>query len=900
MRNNNNDRFITDFYCADENYDNYQESLDHFLNAFVHPKEFDALRESILPERDTKKIVLVDGHPRSGKTWSVAYAVRDIIAKSDWQLEDYWSSGVDSLKVFPNSGCPLLEGCRNTLAQLGGKKKKKLILLDDFLGTNTLRRVPAQSEVAECARLFEWTSTNPIVSAMEESSTLVITGRSLFFTLSELFLGLDIRPDGPSYEIKKDGIRVLLFRSGLFRTLGTNDLFGSFGPAQFAEVVSKNLQFHPLSSDRDWLLRDAPILAMGAKDITSKEETTAARVIFGDDLDTLAELIENRERDLSKFSKEALEDTELTHLDLLYAVCIAPGLLFVGPNAYASLGLGEKRARDILSDLYLFESSEEFRSGRLPNEFYMRAVDIHLDVSLPVTSRAYRRIMLRNKGKFTDMRLAIRGLIERGLEKEEAKKPNDIRNALESGDWLTDIKEYQEDSFDPLLHIELEGAKLNYSEHLSLTDYKRQFQPGLLAAIGWVLYKFFSSGPGERLTVQKKVFDWLKDRFGNLLTEIAEDIGLDSETSEQFSLKWHEAVAIYSTVLQWTIEMGARQKSVGRSINDLSKVAETNLPSSDLRVLLEHIILIDELIWGCLEKGYALSHMNVDALLRAVFKSPELQPFTEELRPRLIVNFVFSASWHNSWLNEALRLEELTENYKKDHTRFMEVIEWVKLRELAANWMEHAWPQARDLAKRNPNLILDNLQYHWYHFITQYAQWMRNWCFEDNPIAFENERSQVARGSERPEDNNNLLELLSIVLADPDVSADHFRNCVFMICTRSPSLSDGQVDDMIALFERRLEVAESSQKNKEVTCFWSAIFELSRQGFLDDPVAGVETARCSESLRNWCRTKAEALSEYREQSWRHYYEELCNFSHELDLLPKRIGGWDDIKPAGWH
>lgn len=870
------DVILSDFFESAGRHPNPHAALNHFEHTFEKPLKFDELVTELTPVEGCKKVVVVDGHPRSGKTWLVLAAVNEILRRKP-ELR-CWNSGIDSLKIFPEMYESIAKGCRSVQENLR-RERASIVLLDDFLGTNrprddNLARLLEEKEELAC--FFSWNPDNPWLAEMPETSVLILTGRSLFFLLYELLLDVEIRVNSENGIVHSS-----LFRRGLFRTIDADELFGSFSSTQLVRIGRSNEHYHPQKANRLWMLSSSPILAFAFQDLTSEEWSRAAYVTFGEDLATLARLIQNIEEEAGD-EAGCLADPRLERLDPAYGVSIAPGILFIGRNAYKSLGVGDKMARLLVNDLYLYETSEDFASGRLPNELYMKAVSDHLEDWLCLAARVYRRLAMRRDIQATPMKLALRGLVERGL-KHPFHFPLRQLNYEEAW-WKDLIAAYQLEEFDPLLHLELVGGGAEYDEKASLKDYHGVLNPGLSGALGFSIYEFFDSPEHERFRID--CFRWMANEFKTLLAgqhAVKETV---SDEDEYNMLR--DPIAVYSTFLQWSIKMPVLQEQV-EFLDSLKQEFVNDFGGTWAGPLVDRVIPLDEYFWGVLENRYDLTHLDALNCLNELFAQKEILVGPDETQIAVGINCLFSLQWHNRWMDGPCG-----QRAESNGPTLLGLDPWQDLVTAASEWSDAIWEVGTKLIGERPILLFSNLQYHWCHFVTQYAQWMREWCFQSNPHSFELERSQITRGSRQGTHNARLGVLAISMLNNLETPLAQVRNLLLLVGTRTDRFLADQVEDMQQAVDNRLRSGGERERSAAAEHVLQALFELARQEFLD-----LSSKTMANGFREWCKRIYKDQQPARENAWKLYYAQLKKLTHPLDLRPGEDQGWRDLMPPDW-
>jgi hypothetical protein len=163
---------------------------------------------------------------------------------------------------------------------------------------------------------------------------------------------------------------------------------------------------------------------------------------------------------------------------------------------------------------------------------------------------------------------------------------------------------------------------------------------------------------------------------------------------------------------------------------------------------------------------------------------------------------------------------------------------------------------------------------------------MRSWCFSENPDKYE--RDRVAPGSGQEKDNVPFFEIIAELFnsfQESDAPAERFRNGLMLLGTRTSRLPNQE--SLAALL--RGAVDSQYGRHEFIRAGWEAIFELTRQGYLD---AG--SRNTSPVFRDWCQSFRSDHESNREHAWASYLADLNRVSH-LDLLPY---SWTDMVPLG--
>jgi hypothetical protein len=820
--------FLRDFFEAGGHHPNASESRQLFEDAFVAPLKLEGLTEAIAPNGG-RTVVIVDGHPRAGKTWGAVKVFADFVGNLQLSPDDYWTSGSDSLKIAPTVEIELLDALQGAAFALSKGRPRSLVFLDDLLGTNQLRPVGnVVQSYRQLSPFLRWDRENPLLQLMSQSSTLVITARSMHLTLVELLLDIDMRSTSD-----EEFVRVLNFRRGLFLTSRNGDPFGTFDQHSLAQVSRNNRKHHAYAklTDTDWLVMAAPLLAFDRDHaVSGQQKRLAARVLFGDDLDCLETHITLLERSVTSAHSLDWLPAALAKLRLAYLVMIAPGLVFLDPNAYRALGLDDTRSEALVRSLYLYESDGAFRSGRLPNELYMLAVDDHLRTQLGFAARNFVAIAAGSSTDPSAPSLGLRGFIERSLH---SGGKDGLAQLLAVSEFAAYAQSHKEQTRDPFLHLELEQTLP--------ADLRCKEDVGLATAIGWSLHNFSAIYGRELLS--KALEDWFPTFFDHYRQ--------DCPKPEHLS----DGVIIYSTFLQWVLKICDKEQQDGEAPDWAASIIRLSeqVPAA-MRAHLE-MVLEDEIAWA-VNENYKLA----PSVRRFIEDRKAARYDAGTLDDEVDINRFFSLSWHNEWMDS---------NTPADRRGY---------------WMDSQRNRLMLLLTTSTKLIDSNLSYHWTHFVTQRAVWMRDWCFSDNPLEFERNYSQIARGSTQVSCNADLASIALAVFANG--SAASVKSMLLLVGTRSDRMPQ------FALFPKVIDsrLARDSDSTELQTALLHAVFELVRQGFVD---ASYETAiDCTA----YCSKLLSMSDELLQDAWSSYWTALTKHTH-YDVLPRQHDGWKDVKES---
>lgn len=929
------ERFLKDFFCAGDNHPEPEAALTHFRKAFIKPSLYPKFFENIKNKIDSnykqrsKNIIIIDGHPRSGKTWATLYALYTIVDEMKLKASNCWTSGFDSLRIAPRFSLDLkttLKNLTSEMEKISHRSNLRFIFLDEILGTNKPRPVSNFDDYKEIGQYFLLNNNNPILNLLPYGCSMIITGRALFFLLAETVFGIKIRTETNT------------LRWGIFRSGNEHEVVSAFNSETLKKACKSNLAYHPFreKSITDNLILSTPILGFSnIMGVDSRKKSIAAHVLFGEDMDSLSEIIEHFE----KFNPatQILRDWRERVIEILetaYLMTISPGLIFLGNNAYESLGLNDATAKELAQSMYYLPT--KFRAGRLPNQFYMQALDKHLSKKFPLAVRTFKNLLDRriknNTPELTRssigsetlllaMGLALRGFIERALFPGTEWSIDELWNVEIFSDLF---KKYQESKKerdgveDFLLNLELHHhSKIDYEinkiENLEIC-------PGLTSAVGWALNKFIQYDDQHGNEIFEDALKWFTTNLNklilDLITKKSEKNGADLREKED------TITIFYSTFLQWGFwnkdEENAKKivkciseykfdiSNISSEITGIAKLKDIDnklLPYIDEINNKLQMIFDDELIWALLEldpdteivlKYPELRALDATEKMLLLFKKDpeETKYFDSEINFR-IVNLYFSLVWHNEWMTQ-----EIESGGIKDIVIY------------ASNWIKSYKDYVEAFIHKDYKILDANLQYHWCHFITQRSTWMRDWCFHHDPNVFDTEISKITKGTFSSHQfrnklrNKNLIKIFYIILDEMGKSLkrknkeeidesieDNFyqriKNILMFIGTRTARLRFkaiiDKLDDLI------------KWKNEVNSPVIHAIFELSRQLYFT--FNNVNTAN---NFRAWCREKI--ISNFdliRKKVWNDYWQEISMVTYSLDLLPRERDGWKDILPEDW-
>jgi hypothetical protein len=873
--------FLQTFFCADGKHPNPNESLEHFLQAFEEPLYFKNLCKHIEPDAGGCKVVILDGHPRTGKTWAAAKAIDNFITSYGLTEDEWMTTGFDSLAVFSNSD-DLLPACQEVEELINQRSQSlKVIFLDDFLGTNMPRDLASTIDNNDVKKYFLWNKCNPWLKNLSKASVLIMTGRSSFFALAEMLWDIELRQN-LQVTIEPDNyITVINPRSGIFRNLYEGEIFGAFDRFSLKNAVEKNFLYHPLRDNKDWMIKNAPLVAFDQdavdpvnKQIDASAKDTAAGVLFEDDINVF-----------SKYAELALTTDTFSGVRnkilIAYLVTIAPGLLFIGDRAYNALGVNKEEAASIIKKLYWYENIEKFKSGKIPNEFFMTAVRTNLRENLPLVTRVFLEIVDHDLSRSA---AGKRGLMERALY----EAANYIRYNRESGfsdtSSETVVKMFPIELFDEFNYPNWMQAHEAFSDAYVNFMISDGITPGIAASLGFAIYQFFSCDISS--TVVKNIKNYIGEQL--------------SASFQQPPTYLDHTIACYSSYLQWALriescpEDGGLVDELMRIYKDVDLQFEDKKNRNKMRMVLE-----DELFWAAqywsskhekhdFSKLDSVKNLLTDTIadIQKTLKAGKLSPDDSHNDSLwLNVNRYFTFVWHNEWMDKT----------DKESIELSSDIS-IKIEDLRT-WVNIIRDSITDIISSKPNILDSNLRYHWCHFITQYSVWMRNWTFSLDP--HDEERNRVTAGSLHSKNNGYFVDLATtlinnITFRDEDIEGKRLRNIFFCIASRASRISttsSNHLGNLLSLTDLAWNTSKKEDSHLLSDHIMHAIYELCRHGYLEP-----HYNNCSYLLSEWCMEKQNGC-DHDSELWDRYLEEIKKFTHPLDLIPKR---WDDVRPDNWE
>lgn len=910
--------FVRDLFESSGAHRNPARALQHFREAFVCPAMdvFEDLIGVLTPSKDSKKLVVIDGHPRTGKSWVTFAAVRKILDSRLIEEGTAWTSGVDSLKIFPSRSTALQDGIvalLDTLRAMPSSRREqiKILLLDDFLGGNRLRLLREPIDIGKLVEFFDWNENNPLVQLLPPGSVTVITGRSFCFLILETLLGSPMRKETSSLSLP-----TLNRRWGVFTGTKRQIVEGSFDSGRLERIAQRNRDYHPYADYPNWLILSAPLLAFDPRsELSEAQKPIAAQSLFADDLGALADNIRFFEQASFADLEQERQGEVVMNLERAYLAAIAPAIAFVGPDAHAfdAFGVQGTLAHQLRRSMYY--SDERLATAVVPNEFYMRALRAHLgDLKhLAFAADCAGRHFLMGQLKtetVADKHERLDGLLLRGFV-ESAISQAVVKLASPESSSADELGPGQERTFsagesisilqeaptfgsllekylkvkDPLLELELD---VFVGRQSTFALQEADVSPGLVAATGWTLSKFFPESSYR--TLHENVYAWLKESLTRRMAALPEG-GITALRNDNLG-EWHTLATSFSTYLQWAIATPDNEERA-RRVEALIDFVEAS-PKTALDLL--RLILLDELVWALLEHALDCGDRATATLENALDQLKDNgQSDCEDAA------LLFSLSWHSAWKDDT-RMKSLWEQAESKESRLAYAM-WKQLSVSAQRVTDRIEITPRFI-RENLSPILVSLQYHWLHFTTQRAVWMREWCFQPNPLAFEASRfSQVAAGSSDKRNNDRLLGFADEVFTCSDAFA--IRNLLLMLSTRRHYLSADGFRNLLLRIEQKGIFLRDPVGSEEVTRgVLQSIFELHRQGFLDEPpvvevdFADDDPAKTKEKLDaiaesesgflKWCRgwLSDEPLVIH---AWTEYCDEVKRVTYMTDLHPREDG-----------
>jgi hypothetical protein len=851
--------------------------LERFNSTFQEPPlGLENLAHEIEPAGPFK-LVFVDGQSRAGKTWCTIETICNLM--DNGRVDKVLSSGEDSHRVFGGSGLGAkinLGPCKDLACGFEllarelndqierGLSGRIVLLLDDFLGTIRPRTLAYSERRRESLSQYlsaDW-SRNPLALAVAGRGielSVVITTRSVVLITFGLLIGAE---DLVGLE-KPRGRRSA---RGVFE-----DINGFIGGPNEADWYRKIAEAHVALRRIEPRLRFPPLAAFSPEvltgfspEVSERTVKSAPKEFFGLDLDCLAsELERTLERlDDSETSDLTREMEQIVNgLEEAYLIYLAPGLIFPDYSVDHAFLKGD-RAKALRKMLYIQPDHDGGAVLRVPNRFYLEAVSEHL--ADPRKRELAAGVLRRRSQSYEKKNLAvlIRGLLEHALDSANRRPrvPLDRSTMQENEPTLRELVEATSDRF-----LEWELSLLdNEPLEIDVSDLMRR--PGLASAVGWAAFKFrevMKQRNADGMTIAHRLFYAIGREVKRLVSE-------GSEHGSQSEL----ITVSYSNLLRWVVLMEAEPEPDGYLAlltNPLEETPQHSATGSDTSLTDKlQMVLEDALIWADTVRDPDGAGHQIKNLASAKSLARVLEQETQgSVHPHLwcTANRAFSLSWHNEWMERPGFLREPLERWASTHI-----------------------DAVLEVLGQAPDLVGQNLAYHWAHMITQWSVWTRDWCYSRDNIKYERGRDIGCRNA----GNNALLgNILMGVLESriPSEEQNRARNALFLLGTRCATLPLDSSRITTALME-----IEKGELLDEVL---QAVLELARQGFLNEPHLGEardEEEREGGNIPNQLQTVLRNLwfeNEARWNSvWTAYRRDLESVTY-LDLLP---GCWEEIMP----
>lgn len=859
----------------------------YFEETFVEPPGFTEFYEALTGLRGG---YLLEGQGRAGKTWIAVAAVRRLLDSKSVDL--VFSPGEDSSGLYdgsPFASDTVGQGIRQVVRELSFHenhdlvmRSRLLIFLDDLIGTSFLRSLGDRKERDLVERLLFGDPAGVLFAGTRPASVgILITGRSSVITAASLQLRGLVADRSKHY---------VSFPRGVFLRRDVDPL----GPATrtwIDEATRRHIRFQRKHSEFKLPALSA-FSQLAPKELRNSPDTSEA--LFGDDLREFAILLEEEEE---RAGEEA--NGLLGAFDDVMLVYLAPALVF--PTRALDAVLGPKSVSALRFALKLTVEPEGELAYRVPNEFYLSAVRRFLSDSgqyhllLRVLGRSEKRIQSSRSGSVRHdalhaWRVLLRGAFEIGIE------GGSWQGYLDSGsrvneEWAT-VAERARGLSDLVTDdlIRFEAAIIARDPQPELPEVEALLRyPGLASSVGWLLQSL-----GRRREPRggaDSTRRWMQTLIQRLERTLKIERPLDGKTIDHWP-------ASYSNLVRWISHLEKRPGKAGL-LDELFGVAGlegmSGAASRDLSLRLR-MVVEDAVIWGdsaTLLPDEGDGTVDVRDLPAAQELRRSLEADIGGKRGRrgpegewVLVNRLFSASWHNEWCERGDASE---------------------LRSVLGHWVKRKRVEGLEALRRNPGLLEQNLEYHWVHMLSQWAVWKRDWCFSSDPVAHEKERRPS--GAKEPKHNAMLGSMLQVVIAssydDPETWR-RMRNSVFLLGTREGALpSNWTVRKLVRrLLRQYQEGCLPEVLGKGVAC---GLWELARQGAIDLDLKGSvegklrrirKETREGESPRvrarrdfSWRASKFLNTiydEEWAMNAWAQYQHDLAQSTY-LEILPREPG-----------
>jgi hypothetical protein len=855
------EQFLREFY----NSSNPSDDLDinFFKSTNLLPPRFEEIYQKFKPIEGKIKIILIDGHPRTGKTWLALNLISKYIIESN-SKDSIWHSGVDSCKIYENCKETIFDGFQEAYKEFckPENKSKKVFFLDDFFGTYYFRPLGVSLRLRNRLKKYLNYTKNPIIDSLPLGSTLLITSRSLYTYILYRTVGVTI----PYKEVNVSKNRLFIpIKWGVFQTMDTTEVAGSFDLSTIDSIWDK---IGCYLKRTEYVLRDfalhAPIIRFSKHFPEKKNEkldNEISRVFFGEDIDTLKnhiiELKKMGDEQPMFFDNKANKDL-YDHLIKLYFLIISPSLFFYNEKLFESLEIKENEILSFSQSLYY--SIDEINSSRFPSIFYFIAVSEHINNSLDFALFIVEELFSNGEYPISTI---LRGFAERALsEKTDWRIHEDLEVKLMNSRLKEEFEQALKE--DNILRMEF------HKKPDVDIEFPKKPKPIFFSYTSWCM---------NRLLIKDEHYPEISWNYRKKFIEYFISYLLQRHENKQ---KTSNLLAGFSTFLQWTLKNNQINPKIieveGKSF--YSKLIPTEyLP--EITTVFE-----DELLWALFEKINTSDQrtppdklLEIDFIKNTFLKSFEDCNFKE--LDVININRYFSLIWHNEWMMPST--EPISINYSPILTKWCNAFR---------NFLFKDKVQIAQLAK----LLNSNFIYHWYHFITQRSIWLRDWCLSNNPLEYEKnlETTQISMGSQNCKDHEMLLELIiyltSNITKDSIYNKSLLKTTFFFISLRT-SLIEKEPNMQKHLGNYRKLIKERMIEHDNLKSILIASFELSRHGFLQ-PWSKIVSEKQRELIKYAINFDHSCL----EKAWIEYIEDIELCLDEFDFIPKKKDGWKNIFP----
>lgn len=856
-------QFLKEFYNSNKSHNDLD--IDFFTTTTLIPPRFEEIYQKFKPAEGKVKIILIDGHPRTGKTWLALNLISRFISESN-SNDKIWHSGVDSCKIFENCKETIFDGFQQVEKEIRKpeNRNKQVFFLDDFFGTYYLRPLGVDLQLRTRLKKYINYTKNPIIDHLPLGSTLLITSRSLYIYILYRTVGITI----PYQEIEISENRSFIpIKWGVFQTMDTTEVTGSFDLPALDNIWNKIDKYLKKTK---YVLRDfalnAPIIRF-SKSFPEKNEKLdheISKVFFGEDIETLKNyILELRNNGIEHplFFKNKINKDLYDHLIKLYFLIISPTLFFYNEKLFESLKIQESEILSFGQSLYY--SANEINSSRFPSIFYFIAVSEHLNNSLDFALLIVEDLF--SNGEYPTSTI-FRGFAERALSE---KTDWNIHN-LEARLLNSNLKEEFDQSIEKDNILKMEFHKTPETD-IKFPEFPK---PIFFSYSSWCMNRLLNKDehyPEISTNYRKKFIDY----FISYL--------LSKHKKEQ---KTSNLLAGFSTFLQWTLKNNQINPEIIEHEGNI--FYEKLIPTKYLHEITT--VFEDELLWALFEKiNTSDQRTPPETLLKINFiKNTFLKSFEDcdfhELN-YINTNRYFSLIWHNEWMMPSS--ETISIYYSPI------LANWCKA---FRNFLYKDKVQVEHLIV----LLNSNFIYHWYHFITQRTIWLRDWCLSSNPLEYEKnlETTQISMGSQNCKDHEMLLELI-IYLTSNITKDSHFKKpllkTTFFFISLRTSLIEKEPNMLNHIVDYRKLVKESLIDYDNLKPILIASFELSRHGFLQ-PWSKIVSEKHRELIKYAINQDQNCL----EEAWIEYISDIELCLDEFDFIPKKEDGWKNIFPNNFY